>query len=237
MTCIYKITSPTDKVYIGQTIDFKRRTREYSGSGCKNQKKLYNSLKKHGWSAHKSEILLELREDTQPEMLTYWEQFFMDYYLSRGYDLLNLVKAGRNLGHSDKTKTRLKNLHLGKKRSAESRKKMSEAQLGKKLSEETRRKMSLSRSGINHPLFGKPRSSETKQKISSSSCGEKAHNFKGFVLAYKDDEFVGRYAGFRAAAKQLGVPSTSVWRSLAQQRSLKSGYRFVREPLTMQPVL
>ncbi|HEC36627.1 hypothetical protein LCGC14_1312370 [marine sediment metagenome] len=45
---IYKITSPTKKIYIGQSIDINRRKIIYKNILCKLQRKIYNSLKKHG---------------------------------------------------------------------------------------------------------------------------------------------------------------------------------------------
>jgi hypothetical protein len=41
---IYKITSPTNKVYIGQSIKINERKRKYKKLDCKNQPKIYNSL-------------------------------------------------------------------------------------------------------------------------------------------------------------------------------------------------
>lgn len=94
MKGIYKITSPTDKVYIGQSRNMQNRIRVYSFLACKDQSKLYNSLKKHGWKAHTFEVIMELREDISQEWLNYWEQFFMDYYRGEGYELMNLKEAG-----------------------------------------------------------------------------------------------------------------------------------------------
>ena len=56
---IYKITSSKNRVYIGQTINFKVRFSQYQRLDCKNQKKLYNSLLKYGVEKHKFEIICE----------------------------------------------------------------------------------------------------------------------------------------------------------------------------------
>ena len=46
--CIYKITSPTNKIYIGQTINFNRRMNVYKNfNKIIVQKKLVNSFKKY----------------------------------------------------------------------------------------------------------------------------------------------------------------------------------------------
>ena len=49
---IYIIISPTDKFYIGQTIDFDRRLMQYKNLHCKGQRHLYNSFKKYGVENH-----------------------------------------------------------------------------------------------------------------------------------------------------------------------------------------
>jgi len=54
---IYKITSPTGKVYIGQSIDIPRRFKEYINLKCHQQPKLYYSLKKYGAKNHIFETL------------------------------------------------------------------------------------------------------------------------------------------------------------------------------------
>lgn len=47
---IYKITSPTNRIYIGQSINIQKRIWSYiSNHGAKTQYKLHNSLKKYGW--------------------------------------------------------------------------------------------------------------------------------------------------------------------------------------------
>jgi len=60
MIGIYKITSPTNKIYIGQSTNITDRwKRYYKLNHCRNQIKLYNSLKKHGFKNHIFEIIEE----------------------------------------------------------------------------------------------------------------------------------------------------------------------------------
>jgi predicted GIY-YIG superfamily endonuclease len=47
--CIYKITSPSEKVYIGQSRNIQRRVKNYKRIDCKQQTILYNSINKYGW--------------------------------------------------------------------------------------------------------------------------------------------------------------------------------------------
>ena len=73
---IYKITSPTNKIYIGQSINIERRYKEYSKSNCKNQTKLFLSLKKYGFENHKFEIVEECNVSFLEERETYWKLFY-----------------------------------------------------------------------------------------------------------------------------------------------------------------
>ena len=48
MICgIYKITSPTGKIYVGLSVNTHKRWSKYKRLECINQRKLYNSFKKH----------------------------------------------------------------------------------------------------------------------------------------------------------------------------------------------
>lgn len=55
---IYRITSPTERVYIGQSKNVKSRIRSYK-SCDPDQKMIYNSIKKYGYENHVFEILIE----------------------------------------------------------------------------------------------------------------------------------------------------------------------------------
>jgi group I intron endonuclease len=85
MIGIYKITSPSEKIYIGQAVDIERRKKEYIGLHCKNQTKLYNSLVKYGFSEH----IFEVIEECNIEELNVRERHWQDYYkvLEEGLNL------------------------------------------------------------------------------------------------------------------------------------------------------
>lgn len=60
---IYKITSPSGKIYIGQSRNISKRWNNYKYLSCKNQTKLYNSFLKYGVEKHIFEILEICTED------------------------------------------------------------------------------------------------------------------------------------------------------------------------------
>ncbi len=60
MGIVYKITSPSGKIYIGSTIgSTKRRWTSYKQLKCQAQPKLYKSLVKYGVDNHKFEVIWE----------------------------------------------------------------------------------------------------------------------------------------------------------------------------------
>lgn len=56
--CVYKLTSPTGKIYIGCTGQ-KPKTRWNNGKGYSSNSTLYADIEKYGWDAFNKEILCE----------------------------------------------------------------------------------------------------------------------------------------------------------------------------------
>jgi group I intron endonuclease len=88
---IYKITNPKGKIYIGCTIDFKRRLSEYRRLRMAKQVKLYNNLTKYGYDNHKFEII----EECNDEILHEREIYFIKYY--------NCIEEGLNVRLGNRT--------------------------------------------------------------------------------------------------------------------------------------
>lgn len=145
MIGIYKITNPKGKIYIGQTIDFERRVYQYKMLNCKEQPKLYNSLKKYGFENHQIELIHQCQDGN----LTLLERYYQELYRTIENDNLNCFlvttkdKTGR---HTDETKTKISNALKGKKKTAEHISRLPQNQKGKfrpKSSAETKFKMML----------------------------------------------------------------------------------------------
>ena len=160
MIGIYKITSPSKKVYIGQSINIEYRIESYKKLiRCKNQPKLYNSLKKYGVEKHVFEVLCEC----EMEELNDKERYYQDLYSAIGESGLNclLTKSTDRSGKMS-IESRLKMSEkligntkaLGLKRSDKQRKLISDRMkgnipwnLGIKRTEKELEKMSLNRKG------------------------------------------------------------------------------------------
>lgn len=196
MIGIYKITSPKDKVYIGQSIDIERRWKKYySKLDCKGQVLLYRSLKKYGVENHKFEVIITCSEDELDELERYYQEIYNVINPNIGLNCC-LVKAGTrnklynketrekirlaNIGktHTEETKQKLREINLGKNLSEETKKKISEGNKGKVQSEETKLKLSELRKGKNNPMYGKKMSEEAKNKRAKSYDVTKNYNYQ-----------------------------------------------------------
>lgn len=128
---IYKITSPSGKIYIGQSTKLLTRYYHYQSLNCKGQPKLFYSLKKHGFNSHLFEIVYELPSDIDASILTCYEQFCIDQYREAGIVLMNIKEAGNHGGHSEETKKAIGLKHKGKIISDKQRKVHSEKMKGR----------------------------------------------------------------------------------------------------------
>jgi group I intron endonuclease len=75
---IYIIINPFNKRYIGSSVNINKRWNRYKNLSCKNQKYLYNSLKKYGYKNHFFKVLKYCEKNE----LFFWERFFGDIYLA-----------------------------------------------------------------------------------------------------------------------------------------------------------
>jgi hypothetical protein len=76
MIGIYKITSPSSRVYIGQSVNIERRRKSYQKSIGSKQAKLYASIVKYGFSEH----IFEVIEECSIEELNTRERHWQDFY-------------------------------------------------------------------------------------------------------------------------------------------------------------
>lgn len=165
---IYKITSPTGAIYIGQSVNIKNRWALYKNGHCKDQRRLFNSLKKHGVENHTFDVVEECDRECLNSLETHYIQVFDTFNTSHGMNLR--TGGGQRVIISDETrlilKKALKGKNLGKKPTKETLAKMSAAQIGRKHSKKTIEKIVMSRAGYKH-------SDNTKEKISNRHKGRK----------------------------------------------------------------
>ena len=111
---IYKITSPSGKVYIGKSVDIDNRWRKYTTLNCKTQRKLYNSLLSHSPDNHTFEILEECEEN----QLSLMEYTYYQKHVDDGCEMLNIAipnPNGDGVGrHSEETRRKISEARKGK---------------------------------------------------------------------------------------------------------------------------
>jgi len=179
---IYRINSPTHKIYVGQSKNIMERMRQYKTGWSKGQILLHRSICKYGWENHKFEIVCECEENELNDLEIFYIKKFDSFNNKNG---LNLTSGGnspklsdetkKKIGksklnnkywvgrkHSDETKNKLRIINKGKKLSDEHKKKIGAAMSKRKLSDEHKRKIGLGNKG-------NKLSDETKKKISVAS--------------------------------------------------------------------
>lgn len=116
MVGIYKITSPSGRVYIGQSIDIDKRWKVYKkiGYSVKKQTLIYRSLLKYGTESHTFEVIEECKVEELNNREGYWQDFY------------NSIEKGLNCS---RVKTDDKSGYF----SLESRKKLSISLTGRKI--------------------------------------------------------------------------------------------------------
>ena len=109
MGLIYILTSPSGKIYIGQTIyTLESRWRDHIYDAFdpnKNHcKALNNAIKKYGRNNFKKDVLLYCNND----LLDYFEEKAIDIYVSYNVDYGYNIKRGGSSGkHSEETKRKI----------------------------------------------------------------------------------------------------------------------------------
>jgi group I intron endonuclease len=196
MSCgIYKITSPTNRVYIGQGVNIEKRWKTYKVLDCKTQRRLYNSLVKYGVEKH----IFEIIELCELEVLNVNERKWQEYYNSTGRQGLNclLTKTGDKSGKlCEATKKKMSEYWLsayangrihpftGRKLSEEHKEALREARKYQVITKESREKAvetrrergnlqptDAQRQKMSDAHIGKNMPEETKQKIKDTLKG------------------------------------------------------------------
>jgi len=107
MIGIYKIESPSGKIYIGQSWDIDHRISDYKREYCPYQPLLQKSLLKYGGLNHKYDNLIELSKDITQEILDKLEINFIAAFKDLGYEMLNIKEGGKGGKHSQESKSKI----------------------------------------------------------------------------------------------------------------------------------
>lgn len=124
--CIYKITSPSNKIYIGQTKNMYKRMQKYKYK-CFDQPRIYNSLKKYGWENHIFDIIEICNKSELNEREKYYIHLYDTFNTDHG---MNLTDGGDSKVFTLESIEKIRQSKLGVKRSEETRRKISESKKG-----------------------------------------------------------------------------------------------------------
>lgn len=164
---IYKITSPSGRVYIGQSWNIKHRWADYGKSTTKSQPYLNHSFLKYGKKAHLFEVIHELPCDADQTTLDAYEQLYMDHYRACGLELMNIKEAGSRGKLSKETKLKVSQSLMGHTP-------WNKGVKGYKIhSDEYKQKLSESLKGMKPNNYGKARSVSACIKTAIKNRGQK----------------------------------------------------------------
>lgn len=148
---IYKIISPSNKIYIGQSTDINSRWNDYKLlHRCNVGPKIHNSLNKHGVENHIFEIIEECSLELLDEKESFYKQQFINEFGWK-FALFCQLKDGKGGYRSEETKQKIK---------------QTKKENPYVVSEETKRKISLKNIGTK-----KPKSEEFGKKFSERLKG------------------------------------------------------------------
>lgn len=153
---IYKITSPSGKIYIGQSVDIRNRIKQHI-KYCQNII-LKRSFVKYGVTAH----LFETLRICSVNELNKWEQFFQLFYLNCGYelgkDLMNFYVQGSDEKTGFSSDISKNKISISKKGTQTG---INNPNYGNRWSDEQKLNLSTKKKGVhsgkNNPMYGKER--------------------------------------------------------------------------------
>jgi len=202
LTGIYRITSPSGRIYIGQSWDIKNRWRLHKFSGNKKNgcPLLEKSFNKYGSSEHVFEIIHQLPSDITQDVLNSYEELYISQYRGCGIRMMNLCSGGGNRRSAQSTKEKIRKAMIGNnwgfKKGAVPLNKGKKGGIpwnkGTKglysLTEDAKKKISDANKGKQFSL-GRKLSEEHKQKIIQSNIGRKMpEHVKEILDKYRSPE-------------------------------------------------
>jgi group I intron endonuclease len=202
---IYKITSPSGKNYIGQTINFKTRLRKYKYLHCKNQPKLYNSFLKYGFENHNITIILKCKKEELNEKERYYQELYD--CINNGLNCIYTETNNKSRKLSNESKLKISNFHKGKKLSKEHKEKIGKGNKGKIVSFETRINISKGKQNI---------SLETREKM--------ANNKRKKIIDIENNII---YNSIIEASEDLNIKRTTLNAKLSGQNKNNTNLRYL----------
>jgi group I intron endonuclease len=216
---IYKATSPSGKIYIGQTRQSvgRRKARHYYEAASGRISKLCSAIRKYGkdirWEVVCKDIPLEELDAAEQLYILIYDSYINGY---------NMTIGGQNPPLTKEIKKKLSKTSRGRKHSEETKKKMSNAHKGMHIGEKNN-------------MYGKKFTKEHRDKISRSNKKEKTRehalniskgkNTNKFAV-YKNGKLIGIWQNYSECARDLLLSVRSVTRHAKKNNYYHKGYLF-----------
>lgn len=164
---IYKITSPTGRIYIGQSVNVLARWQSHRTDRRQNTI-LCNSILKHGYDSHKFEILERCKESDLNRLEKHYVDKFDSFNSITG---MNLRDGGGSHGRfCDATKQKISRTRIERKIKA-SKEQAQKQSASLRLAYATGKRPKPDMRGSRNPFFGKHPSLETISHLSKIRTG------------------------------------------------------------------
>jgi hypothetical protein len=235
---IYKITSPTNRVYIGQSNDIRRRILTYlEPKGGSSQVRLKASFNKHGIDLHNLIILEECEESLLNERERYWQEYY-NVLSKSGLNCKMTTTLDKSGKLSDETKKLIGSKTKGTTKTCQStmKKVYQYAKDGTFLQEhvslrEAERQTGIHASSIGHSIKGRGYSksaggylwSYDKLQTHSGHVGPVGKVIKQYSL---DNVLVQEFESICSAAKQLNISKSGIIRCCKGKQKQSGGFTF-----------
>jgi len=209
---IYKLVFPNNKIYVGQTNNFDRRTSQYKSNSYNTKsieydRLIHKAIRKYDWDNVGVEIICAVSEEFVDDA----ERYFIKKYNS-------LVENGYGY-----------NIEDGGNRN-------------KHLSEETKKLMVINHadfSGKNHPMYGKKHSKESIKKVKENHVGfrGKRHseetkrklrdiNYKSINMYTTTGDLIQKFNSITEASEKLNISHSNICSVCKGNRKSAGGYTF-----------
>lgn len=228
--CVYVHTNKINgKKYVGQTCQIPEK-RWKNGLGYQRNPYFYNAIQKYGWDNFEHEVIASnLTLDEANNMEEFYINKFDTMNNINGY---NMQSGGQNKMHIEETKEKIRNAHLGKHVSEETKAKLCEKNsgennphYGRHRSEETKRKIGDAQIGEKNHMFGTHHSEEWKENVRSKLIGSNSYKARVVVQSSEDLEFIKQWDCIVDAERSLGI--TGVGAVCRGQRKTAGGFKWM----------
>lgn len=219
MVGIYKITAPSESIYIGKTRNYERRIIMWKYFRSRYQSRMTKSILKYGYDNHLIELINELPYDVDDKILDIYEELYIQQYMSNynkhpACNGLNLTDGGKGC----------KGMKMSEQNKAILRERILSGESKLPLLKKGEECFMYGKRGENHPAFGYRHTNEAKLKIGKANSLGK-HNLAKKVINIKTGEI---YGCIKEAAEKNNIGYSALQAQLTGQNKNVTDLRYYK---------